>query len=201
MFVKRFLGVIVTITAVGTTATLGQPSQAQSDKFICSVNKNNIPTTYANTPEGPKPVMRWESTYFPPPYTPMRRCQEVTERYNKFYAQGILEYITSGWVNSLPVICAGQTCNTDTVLLTLKPNQEPDRALQQILANRNGASGPTVQSSGSGSITISLKSYLDRTPVEEAGSPANVGNPVNTAPSSVPSTPVENNTQSPNSIY
>lgn len=190
MFVKQLFRAIATIAVVGITTTLSQSAQGQSDPlFICSVNKDNIPTTYANTPDGPKPVMRWVSTHFPPPYTPMRRCQEVTERFNQFKNQGILEYVTSGWVNSLPVICAGQNCSEDTVLLTLKPDQEPDQALQEILANRAGASGPTVQSSGSGSMTISLQDYLDRTPVEKADS---LGN---TSPNSIPSNPVPTTTQ------
>ena len=167
MYAARIDGIVMTIVAVGITAILSQPTQAQSKKFVCQESKSNIPTTYADTPEGPKPVMRFASTYFPPPYTPMRRCQEITERYNQFHEQGILEYMTSGWVNQLPVICAGQSCSEDTILLTLKPDQEPDQALQEILANRSGASGPTVQSSGSGSVTISLQNYLDKTPVED----------------------------------
>ncbi|VEP15348.1 conserved exported hypothetical protein [Hyella patelloides LEGE 07179] len=196
MCVKQSLAAILTITGVATTVMMSQSSQAQSDKFICQVNKQNIPTTYANTPEGPKPVMRFASTHFPPPYTPMRRCQEITARYNKFYAQGILEYMTSGWVNRLPVICAGQTCNKETVLLTLKPDQEPDQALQEILANRSGASGPTVQSSGSGSITIRMEDYLNKTQVEEPG------NSVNSVPSPVrPDPPVQTTNSNDGVIY
>jgi hypothetical protein len=195
MVIKQFFPVIVTITAVGTTAILGQSTQAQSDKFICSVDKNNIPTTYANTPDGPKPVIRWQSNFFPPPYTPMRRCQEITGRFNKFYNQGILDYMATGTVENSPVICAGMNCSKETVLITLKSDQKPAQALQEMLANRGGASGPTYQGSGSNSMTISLESYLELTPVEEVGSSVNV------APNPVPSNSVQNTTTSPNSIY
>jgi hypothetical protein len=108
----------------------------------------------------------------------MQRCQEVTERMNKFHSQGQLDSLTSGIVNKLPVICAGNSCNADgsNVLITLKPNQNPNQVLQELDANRSGAAGPSFQLGGGstpssskpsllqenadGSLTFDLKTHL-----------------------------------------
>ncbi len=146
------------ITALATssifvTITGHQPSQAQDIAFICTVANDDIPTTIAQTPDGPVDVFKWQSTYFRPPYTPMQRCQEVTERMNNFLAQGMLDYLTSGRVNKQPVICAGSDCdpNGSNVLLTLRSDQNPNQVLQEIASNRAGAAGPSRQLGGGGS--------------------------------------------------
>lgn len=205
MFIKQLSTLSVTITTICTTSIFIQSSQAQSNKFTCDISPDNVYTTYARTPDGLKPVMRWESTYFPPPYTPERRCQEVTGRFNRFYSQGILQSLSTGWVNRSPVICVGLNCNKETVLLTLKPNQNPDQALQEIIANRAGASGPTVQCS-SCSTVINLDDYLEKTPVERADT--SIVNTVNPTPKPAPSNsspkinPHPANTNpNPNSLY
>lgn len=167
-------------SAISVTTTWHQPSQAQDIAFVCTVTTDNIPTTIAQTPEGPVDVFKWQSTYFRPPYTPMQRCQEVTERMNNFQAQGMLEYLTSGRVNRQPVICAGSSCDTNgsNVLLTLRSDQNSNQVLQEIAANRAGAAGPSRQLSGGsshsassgvlrqnadGTITLNLNKYLGAT--------------------------------------
>lgn len=191
MFIRQFWGMIATMAVASSTTIFAQPVQAQSNKFICEMSPDGVYTTYANTPDGTKPVMRWESNYFPPPYTPERRCQEVTGRFNKFHSQGNLQSLTTGRINNSNVVCAGISCSSDNVLVTLKPNQQPQQALDQIIANRAGAHGATVQSSGSSSVTFSLDNYLHKTPVEE------VGSSVNATPHSVPSNTIPNRTTSP----
>lgn len=141
------LTTLLTATTICTTAIFAQPSQAQQISFVCSVDTDKVPTTYAQTPDDTLPVFKWTSNYFRPPYTPMQRCQEVAERMNNFYGQGMMDYLTSGTVNNLPVICAGTNCDSDggNVLITLKPNQDPNQILQEIEANRSGAGGPSYQ--------------------------------------------------------
>ena len=168
---SRLSSAITVLTAgiaICATATFNQPSQAQSSGFVCTVDKNNVPTTYANTPNGPVPVFKW-TEQFRPPYTPMRRCQEVTSRMNNFKARGSLDYLTSGKVNGYEVICAGTSCNRNNVLFTLLPGRNGGGVLQQLEANRAGASGPVNafvggnNNSGSGSVTINLNNYINRT--------------------------------------
>lgn len=169
---------VLTGIAICGWATFNQPSNAQSSAFICTVDRNNVPTTYANTPNGAVPVFKWTEN-FRPPYTPMRRCQEVTSRMNNFKAQGALNYLTSGRVNGQSVICAGTSCNRNTVLFTLLPGRNGGGVLQQLEANRAGASGPVNairtgnNNSGSGPITIDLNNYIRRNQPENLGGSGN----------------------------
>ncbi|WP_052035220.1 COP23 domain-containing protein [Xenococcus sp. PCC 7305] len=173
---RKFIGVLFTSTAVITSAIMiNQPSRAQSMTFRCQPDNsaNSIPTTYAVTPDGTKPVIKWKSDYFEQSaYTPMRRCNEVTERFNNFYSQGMLQDLTPGWVNKQPVVCATLSCTEDTLLFTLRPDQDPDQVLQELFANRQGASTPTFQCSTC-SPSYNLQDYLDKTPVETPGSSTN----------------------------
>lgn len=161
---RRFsLITILATSAISGVAAWNQPSQAQDLSFVCTVARDEIPTTIAQTPEGPLDVFKWQSTYFRPPYTPMQRCQEVTQRMNQFQADGMLENLTSGKVNNLPVICAGSGCESDgsNVLLTLRRDQNPNQVLQEITSNRAGAGGPSRQLSG-GSSRSSRSSALSQ---------------------------------------
>lgn len=171
MSINQFFKVLLSGTAILGIVATAQQSQAQSAKFMCQPDNSAVPTTYANTPEGPKPFIKWTSNHFSEAsYTPMKRCQEVTEKLNKFNAEGKLDYIVTGWVNGLPVFCATQTCSEENVLLTLKPDQEPNQALEEMKATRAGTSGPTHQSSGADApMVLNMQQYLDNTPVETPG--------------------------------
>ena len=151
---KKFIPIqLITGIALSSVALTAMPSNAQEISFVCTTDSANIPTTYAQTADGPMPVFKWTSRYFRPPYTPMQRCQEVAQRMNTFYRQGQLDFLTDGRVNSLPVICAGQVCDTNgrNVLITLKPNQNPQQVLREIEVNRQGAGGPSYQLTGGNS--------------------------------------------------
>ena len=151
---KKFIPIqLITGIALSSAALTAMPSSAQEINFVCTTDSANIPTTYAQTADGPMPVFKWTSRYFRPPYTPMQRCQEVAQRMNNFYRQGQLNFLTDGRVNRLPVICAGQVCDTNgrNVLITLKPNQDSKQVLREIEANRQGAGGPSYQLTGGNS--------------------------------------------------
>jgi hypothetical protein len=149
---------------------LGEPSSAQTTQFECRSGSGNVPTTYAKNPDGQIAVFRWTSNFFAAPYTPLRRCQEVTRRMNKFSRQGQLNALTSGKVNRLPVICAGSKCQGDgsNVLLTLQPHQNAAQVLREITANRSDSAGPSqhlvpsdiLQENADGSVTLDLEKHL-----------------------------------------
>ncbi len=166
---KIFLPLTVALTSMGFSFLPSAPLRAQNVAFTCSVDANNIPITYARTPDGDIPVFQWTSKYFKAPYTPMRRCRDVSQRMNRFYARGELDYITSGKVNKLPVLCAGSECNSkgNNVLITLKPDQNANQVLAEIEANRSGAAGPSSQfgagNTGSIDSSSSLRKNADGT--------------------------------------
>lgn len=133
------------------------------DYFFCGKDPHGRPTTYVNTPSGNMPLIRWVSHYFEPSsYTPEARCQDVSQRFNRFYGQGILNFITTGFVNNQPVVCVasrmGGPCTA--TLFTLKSGQNATRTIQQLFDVRAGASGPLLESEE--------RIYVDMRPYTEA---------------------------------
>ncbi|MGK7944343.1 MAG: COP23 domain-containing protein [Microcystaceae cyanobacterium] len=180
---SKFYGTSAGILGLlGTFFAVSPSTYAQSLNFLCQADGSGIPTTYAETPDGYIPVFKWTSTYFQRSYTPERRCQEVSDRMNRFAASNSLDYLTSGRVNRQPVICAGTNCSSSNVLVTLKPGQNPSQVLQEIEANRSGAGGPSFQLAGSssssnssslsrnadGTVTLNLNRYLESAAPETA---------------------------------
>ncbi len=99
-------------------------------------------------------IISWKSEDFSQSgYTPLRRCNDVSKRFNDFHASGQLEFLTAGIVNNSPVICAtknGGACDRTNVLFTLnrKNRQNAAAILQTLFDNRGGADGVFVQESG-----------------------------------------------------
>ncbi|BAT56120.1 hypothetical protein NOS3756_51220 [Nostoc sp. NIES-3756] len=98
-------------------------------------------------------VMRWRTNEFSGSgYNPLQRCLEVSNRFNSFYNSGQLEYLTAGYVNGKPVVCAtssGGSCNSANVLFTLNSRNKRNVAaiLQTLFDNRAGAAGAVVNES------------------------------------------------------
>lgn len=161
--------------AIGATFTLQQPSEAQSTRFVCGMSSTTgLPTTFALTPRGAVPVVRWYSEYFSASaYTPERRCQEVSSRFDNLSRQGQLGFITTGYVNGQPVVCAGQGggCNNSNLLFTLKSGADAAAAVQQLFDLRAGVGGPLYESSAEneGEITIDLNNFLSNAAVDPNG--------------------------------
>lgn len=117
--------------------------------FSCEM-AGSVPATVASTPAGPKTVIRWVSGYFSESgYTPLTRCKEVSERFQTYMNQGLLNYITTGYMNNQPVVCVtssnGGGCQG--LLFTLKSGENASRVLQQLFEVKAGAAGPLNESS------------------------------------------------------
>jgi hypothetical protein len=134
-------------------------------KFYCGRSKN-VPTTMAKTSRGPVPVIHWVST-IGEDYTPENRCKIVSGKFQQFYTDGTLNYLTTGTVNQQPVICAAQSNNGPCtgVLFTLKSNSDPGRTLQRLLSIRDRAPGAVLNESDT-RIYINMADFLDKAPAE-----------------------------------
>ncbi len=82
-----------------------------------------------------------------------RRCNEVSNRLDRFDRAGKLKYIRTGNVNTYPVLCvdagiSGNTCPKSSVLVTLPKGTDSAQILQQMLDLRARASGRIIQLSG-----------------------------------------------------
>ncbi len=179
--------------AIGTAATFNQPSYAQSTTFFCGVSSDGVPATLANTPRGTVLVVKWTSEFFSDAgYSPERRCQEVSSRFQRHYSNGQLNSLTAGYLNGQPAICAGNSnppCTSEKLLFTLKPGTDAAARIQQLFNIRSGASGaPLYEStrdggSSGGSATIDMNQFLQQALVVQASGSNSIPN---SQPANVP---------------
>lgn len=172
-------------------AIFSQVNQAQSinPRYECIV-KNDIPITFVTTKRGIVELITWQSEYFSnSDWTPEKRCQAVTERFQVYSDSGLLRYVTYGEINQQKVICVGEKnnqpekpyqCKTDSitvndkiynsVLLTLEPKDDPAQVLQELfnISARVNYGGVTRGGSTNNSPTfVDLDRVLQQKPVIE----------------------------------
>ena len=143
------------LAAVTSLATISLPpifsqstaAELPSDKvtFFCKstldeTSNKQIPATFAWNPEKGVNVLfiGWKSEFFSKSgWTPIERCQKVTQKFQAFNEQGRLNFFTSGTVKGYPVICGvsnqGETCNADNLLFTLKTGSQSDYVMKRLM--------------------------------------------------------------------
>lgn len=146
----NFLSALATLGLITASLTVEAPARATAVRFYCGT-ANGTPATLAQTGNGRTvSVIRWVSSRFREAgWTPERRCQEVSSRFEEFRRQGRLAYLTTGRMNGLPVICTARAnagpC--DGLLYTLKPGQDATATLRGLLAVRVNSRGPLNETS------------------------------------------------------
>lgn len=184
--------------ALGTINS-SQPASVQSPvrtsriTFECHTSATtNLPTTYAITPQGARPLIRWNSEYFSEAgYTPQVRCQQVAAKFQSFADSGQLKYLTAGAVNGQSAICVANTpsspCTASTVLFTLKPGSDANERLRKLFnLSAGSASSADIlyeSSAQDDSAYIDFDKYLSSTTIERLGYP--IASPDTAAPSRV----------------
>jgi hypothetical protein len=165
---------IASLTAFATTATISQPSYAESATFYCGQNQDGVPVTFARTQDGKNvPMIRWLSNnYFSQKLTPQRRCQEVSQRFQRYLDNGTLRFIKAGVLSGQPVICAAAQknapCTDSTLLFTLKRGSNPNAIARRLFFNIDSANGNGIDEVGgdrsNDPVNIDVQSYLYFTP-------------------------------------
>ena len=134
---------IASVVALGATTSINQPSQAQGGRGIyCDTSTNKPVTVYQNDRGTTEPWIRWTSNYFKNAgYDPLTRCQDVSARLENYRRNRQLKFITTGQMNRQNVICTASQSDgqCDGLVLTLKPKENPERALTNLFAWRSGA--------------------------------------------------------------
>ncbi|MFO5493025.1 MAG: COP23 domain-containing protein [Cuspidothrix sp.] len=139
--------------ALSITLASNQPSQAQSRQFTCAL-RDNYPVTVVRHPtRGSVALIVWTNTsQINDTWTPQKRCQKVSDRFQKLQNQGQLKILKTGTVNGQSVICGLRNdrgaCNNKNVLLTMTKDRDPNQVLEQLLNTRVSAGGEAVYLSG-----------------------------------------------------
>jgi hypothetical protein len=129
------------VVALSATASIGQPSLAEGGQgFYCDTSSNKPVTVYQNHEGDTEPWIRWTSNYFKDAgYDPLTRCEDVSGRLETYRRNRELRFVTTGEMNGQNVICTASEFNggCEELILTLKPDENPVRALTNLFAWRS----------------------------------------------------------------
>lgn len=159
-------------------------SESQPNKvtFFCrqifdKASGENIPATVAWVPErqGNIRFIGWKSEYFNKSgWTPEKRCEKVTTKFQESYDQGRLNYLTYGIVHDSPIICGlanqGETCNSSNQLFSIKSDSDPELILQRLTDIFKGTAsvspnGPPILQSSGEQVYIAVQEFFKKTPL------------------------------------
>lgn len=146
-------------TATTTVPTRAIPATAGVYKttFRCVAQSGGGYATIADNGRATAVLLSWRFNGFGDQFSPQKRCQIVTERFNRAvsYNGGRMQNLrlVSGALNGMNVICfanqGGGNCNSDNLLLTLRPGNRPERVLADMGKFSLRGTG-TVNESGAG---------------------------------------------------
>jgi hypothetical protein len=136
--------------------TFTSDRNVQGYACYASPDDSRTPTTYAiwasedDQNSHYSPIIRWTYTGFVN-FTPRERCEQVSNRLDRYHKAERLRYITSGSLNNYNVIYGAayksEAANSDNLILTLVPGEDPNIILNDFLNAGSGASGPITRSS------------------------------------------------------
>jgi Circadian oscillating protein COP23 len=150
---------------IGAIAPAQAGDTANDAKFICGTSKG-VPATVALTSRGYVPVVRWSSNFFGRSgFSPQTRCKMVSAKFQQYYKNGTLNYLTTATQNRQPVICVAEAKGGPCagVLFTLKPTSNPMATLRQLMQVRVQAGNVVLNESTGGSLPANPADdrYLD----------------------------------------
>lgn len=94
----------------------------------------------------------------------------MAQRFELFDQGNTLEFLTTGTVNNMPVVCAvateGEECsnryNSDRVLFTLPVGRDPNQALEQLLGFASVLENGDPRSYNNGRVYINMSKWMFR---------------------------------------
>jgi hypothetical protein len=109
----------------GSTASRPTPS---GGRFFCDQTGTTPATIARSRTQGDVRLIEWTSDWAPPPYSPVVRCEQVSERMAALQQQYGTLRITVGYLSNQPVVCAARSsdegrngiCASDGLIITLQ---------------------------------------------------------------------------------
>jgi serine protease Do len=143
---------ILSNLSVNRNVSLNQPFLTQ-EGFFCDTSRGMPTTVFQNSAGIREPWIRWTSDFFAiSGYDPLTRCQQVTQRLERYRRNRQLNYVTVGLVNHEKAICTTSRVNgpCEGLIYTLRRDQDPIPTLYRFFAWLNARSDlPSLNESGS----------------------------------------------------
>ena len=178
---QPLFGTAAAALVVGISAVLSQPAQAQSrNQFYCGISEGK-PATIVRTARGNVPLIVWSNEAFAASgWTPKRRCEDVSARFQRFNDNGQLRFMRAGTFNSQQVLCidrargSGNCSSAEAVVVTVPQRSNANLILEQMLDTRNRASKQPLYLSGekqlvtyeNGAANVNLNLLFDNEPAD-----------------------------------
>ncbi len=120
-----------------------QTQAATSAEFYCD-EKNLQTKVESHSYDNPLTVINWrqDNDYFGDEWTPLKRCQEVSRRFQNIYERDGLKYIQTDlaqWKDrDIAIVCSVKVkdtrCEENDLLLTLENKDDPNQVLGDLKA-------------------------------------------------------------------
>ena len=168
---KFFAHVFLVMTMVlGAALSTQSSAHASSATYFCQSRKG-VPTIYVRTADGKKKViMRLKSEEFGSNWNPLRRCNELSSRFQRNHDGGTFRNFSSGRIGKYRVICAtssiSEECNDRNILFTLRRGSNPSQTMQRLMDRNGFAAGNTPTEGDNDSVNINLDDYIENASVE-----------------------------------
>ena len=136
-----------------------------------SDTENKIPTTLAYVPQRKThiPIVAWANDSIAA-WNPERRCDAVSFKFQTFYQDGRLNYLTNGQVAGEQVICAllekQEQCSGENQLFQVRQGTDSEEVIvgiKEILKGKRSERDPIYQSSGDRNY-VSISGLLENAP-------------------------------------
>ncbi len=134
---------------------------------------SDIPTTLAYVPQrkASVPVVAWTSNLAA--WSPERRCDSVSGKFQDFYKDGRLNYLTNGESAGYPIICAlldkQEQCSGENQLFQIRAGSDPE----DVIAGLNGilrgnVKDTVIYQNAEGRTYVDIAGLLENAPTVEA---------------------------------
>lgn len=158
---KKPIALVAALIAAVAPAVFSQPASAQSrNTFFCGMSEGK-PATIVRTARGNVPLIVWNNEAFSASgWTPKRRCEDVSARFQRFNDNGQLRFMRAGTFNNQQVLCvdrakgSGACSDAAAVVVTVPQRNNANLILEQMLDTRNRASRQPLYLSGEKQLVI-----------------------------------------------
>ena len=111
-------------------------------------------------------LIAWKSEFSR--WSPQKRCEAATKKFQKFYDQGTLNYLSTGIYKGYPIICTaqpGESCNKENAIFRIKPGSDPNIVLQRLLDIAESKSSEMIFQNSGKQIYVHVNKFLDQATV------------------------------------